>query len=105
MFDTIRDMTDEDVAAARRDLHDATRPGWFLGRPSYDERRDEWALYALDTTERPKAGRRAREWTAVAPTQARVVREMTRCDSRPEHCQQRQLSAGRRLPGVLSSGE
>lgn len=79
VFDTIRDMTDEEVAAAWEELHDSTPAGWFLGRPSYDERRDEWSLYAFDTTERLKVGQRTREWTAVAPTQARVVREMTRC--------------------------
>lgn len=87
MFDTIRDMTDDEMIAAWDELHEATPPGWFVGRPSYDERRDEWALYAFDTAERPKVGRREREWTAVAPTQARVVREMTRC--------MRELSAGR----------
>ncbi len=32
--------------------------------PSYDERRDEWSLYAFDSTERPKVGHRSREWTA-----------------------------------------
>ena len=27
----------------------------------------------------PKVGKRSREWTAIAPTQAHVVREMARC--------------------------
>lgn len=77
--DTILNMTDEEVAAAWNELHEATPPGWSVGRPSYRERRDEWALYAFDTTERRKVGHREREWTATAPTQASVVREMTRC--------------------------
>lgn len=72
-------MTDDELLDAWNELHAATPAGWFVGRPSHDERRDEWALYAFDTAERLKVGRRTREWTAVAPTQARVVREMTRC--------------------------
>jgi hypothetical protein len=46
--------------------------------PAFYERRDEWQLYAFDPTERQKVGRRSREWTAVAPTQERVVRAMAR---------------------------
>ena len=49
MFDADRDVTDEEVAAAWEELHDATPSGWFVGRPSHDERRDEWALYADET--------------------------------------------------------
>ena len=79
MFETIADMTDDELIDAWLELHDATPPGWSVERPSYDPRRDEWSIYAFDTTERPKVGHRSREWTAVAPTQARVVREMTRC--------------------------
>lgn len=75
----LRAMTAEEVLAAWDALHDATPVGWFVGRPTYDERRDEWSLYAFDATERPKVGRREREWIAVALTQAGVVREMARC--------------------------
>ena len=33
-------------------------------------------MYAFDTRERPKAGHRSREWTAVAQSELEVVREM-----------------------------
>ena len=35
--------------------------------------------YAFDPSERPKAGHRSREWTAVAGFELEVVREMARC--------------------------
>ncbi len=87
VFDTIPDMTDDELLDAWNELHEATPPRWFIGRPAYNERRDEWSLYAFDTSERPKVGHRSREWTAVAPTQARVVRTMARC--------LREIAAGR----------
>ena len=36
-------------------------------------------MYAFDQTEKPKVGRRSREWTAVAQSEDGVVREMARC--------------------------
>ena len=52
----------------------------YVGHAAYDERRDEWQLYAADMTEKPADdGHRSRAWTAVAPTEVRVVREMARC--------------------------
>ena len=36
-------------------------------------------MYAFDTRERHKHGRRSREWTAVAQSELDVVREMARC--------------------------
>ena len=87
VFDTIPDVTDDDLIDAWIDLREATPVDWLVGRPSHDERRDEWSLYAFDATERPKVGRRSREWTAPAPTQARVIREMARC--------LREIAAGR----------
>jgi len=65
----------EDVWAA---LHDATPPGWFVGRPSYHDERRQWVQYAFDPKERARVGLRSREWTAVAQTEAGVVREMAR---------------------------
>lgn len=79
VFNTIRDMTDDELLDAWREVHDATPSTWFVGRPTYNERRDVWSLYAFDTTERLNIGRRSRGWTAIAPTQARVLREMARC--------------------------
>ncbi len=79
MLNRFLEMVDDDLAEAWAQLHDATPPGWVVGRPSFDERRDQWSIYAFDATERPNVGRRTREWTAVAPTQVRVIREMARC--------------------------
>ena len=50
-----------------------------MGRPSYDEGRRVWEQYAFDPSERARAGVRSREWTAVAPTELEVVRELARC--------------------------
>lgn len=36
-------------------------------------------MYAYDTTEKARIGKRSREWTAVGMTQAECVREMARC--------------------------
>lgn len=77
----------DDLESAWAELHEAPPLGWVVGRPTFDERRCEWSLYAFDAMERPKAGHRSREWTAIAPTQTRVVREMARC--------LRQLAEGR----------
>lgn len=52
----------------------------------HDER-NEWQMYAFDPSERPVVGRRKREWTAIAPTEERGVREMARC--------LREIAAGR----------
>ncbi|MEP7378376.1 MAG: hypothetical protein ABI725_02320 [Chloroflexota bacterium] len=70
------------LEAAWNELHEAMPPGWFVGTPSFNPRRGaggEWSLYAFDTTERVKIGKRSREWTAVHPTQEGVIREMARC--------------------------
>lgn len=69
-------MTLED---AWNELHAALPAGWYVGTPSFNERRDEWSVYAFDTTERVKVGKRSREWTAIHPTQEGVIREMARC--------------------------
>ena len=61
------------------EIHLAKPAGWWVGPPSFHVERNEGAMYAFDTTERAKVERRSREWTAVAPTQIRVVREIARC--------------------------
>lgn len=72
------------------DLHEIQRslPSWFVGRPAFEEHRAvPWSMYAFDQTERPKVGRRQREWTAVGPTEEQVIRTMAYC--------LRELAAGR----------
>ena len=61
------------------ELRDATPPGRYVGRPFHDEGRRVWEQYAFDPAERAKTGVRSREWTAVAPTELEVVRELARC--------------------------
>ena len=53
--------------------------GWYVGRPGYEERYNQWSMYAFDTFERSVVGKRSREWTAVGPTELRCVQEMSRC--------------------------
>jgi hypothetical protein len=37
--------------------------GWYVGHPCYHDERDEWLLYAFDTSERAVVGvLRARNW-------------------------------------------
>jgi len=67
-----------DVEEAWEALHDATPPGWYVGRPMLHDERHEWQQYAFDPSERAVVGVRKREWTAVAQTEAGVVREMAR---------------------------
>jgi hypothetical protein len=72
-------MTDPDLAAAWDAVHDATPDGWYVGRPGFEERHNQWSMYAFDPSERPVVGKRSREWTAVGPTELRCVQEMARC--------------------------
>ena len=67
-----------DLEAAWIELHDAKPAGWFVGPPTYVEHRRAWEQYAFDTRERPRAGHRSREWTAVAPSELEVARKMAR---------------------------
>ena len=60
-------------------IHDAKSNGWYVGPPTYVEHRRPREQYAFDTRERPKAGHRSREWTAVAQAELEVVREMAQC--------------------------
>jgi hypothetical protein len=61
-------------------IHDATPPGWFVGRPACEPHKAvPWSQYAFDTTERPKVGHRSREWTAVGMTEELVLEQMAKC--------------------------
>lgn len=77
---------DEDRPDARAELHAATPPGWYVGRPS-QRHGGSWAMYAFDQREKAHIGKRSREWTAVGQTEVHCVREMARC--------LRELSEGR----------
>jgi hypothetical protein len=68
-----------DLEAAWDELIAAIPSTWTVGRPSWHIEDRRWALYAWDTTERVKVGKRSREWTAVGPTEVEVVQEMARC--------------------------
>lgn len=68
-----------DLEAARASCHEVKPSGGFVGRPSHRHDLDEWDQYAYDTAEKAVNGKRSREWTAVAPTEVEVVREMARC--------------------------
>lgn len=71
--------TADDREQAWDELHAATPPDWWVGTPSYVEGYDGWVVYAYDQSEGREMGKRKREWTAVAPTEEEVVREMARC--------------------------
>ena len=60
-----------ELETARNEIHDAKPDGWFVGPPTYVEHRKAWEQYAFDTRERPKAGHRSQEWTAVARPSSR----------------------------------
>jgi hypothetical protein len=70
-----------ELEEAWAELDAANTGGWVLGRPSFhDEVRgaEHWELWACDPREKPKAGKRSRQWTAIGPTEAGCVREMAR---------------------------
>ena len=56
------------------ELHAATPPGWFVGRPSHHPEREKWIMYAYDSSERQKVGLCEREWEVEGPTEEYVVR-------------------------------
>ena len=62
-------------------------PNWNVGPASWHVERSEWQMYAWDSSERARVGKRSREWIASAATEVEVVREMGRCI--------RELAAGR----------
>jgi hypothetical protein len=68
------------LEAAWSAVHDATPPGWFVGRPGYDQHRNQWTMFTFDMHDRGKPGRpRTREWTAVGTSELAVLEEMARC--------------------------
>lgn len=73
-------MTSDPLYDAWEAVHAANDGlGWQIGKPRYDERRNEWSVYLFDPRERPKVGHRSREWTAVAPTLERLILTAARC--------------------------
>jgi hypothetical protein len=76
-----------DREAAWDELHAATPPGWYVGRPTYRVEQRQWALYAWRPESKLRVGKRTEQWTAVGPTEEAVVRELARC--------LREIAAGR----------
>ncbi len=72
-------MTIDALPDAWDALHAALPPRWFVGRPSFDEYRGQWAIYAYDPFEKAVLGHREREWVAVGKGELEAVVEMTRC--------------------------
>ena len=80
-------MADPELEAAWAAVHEVTPDGWYVGRPGFEERYDQWSQYAFDPSETPVVGKRSREWTAVGTTELDCVQTMAYC--------LRELSAGR----------
>jgi hypothetical protein len=72
-------MTDPELAAAWDAVHENTPAGWCVGRPGFEERYNQWSMYAFDTTEKAVVGKRSREWTAVGQTELHCVETMAYC--------------------------
>lgn len=73
-------MTDLERAWAELDEANATLH-WRVGRPYLHEEMasNPWEQYAYDPSERPKAGGRSREWTAIGNSEIEVICDMARC--------------------------
>jgi hypothetical protein len=67
------------LKAAWAAVHENTPEGWYVGRPGFEERYNQWSMYAFDPSETPIVGKQSRESTAVGPTDLACVREMARC--------------------------
>ncbi len=73
-------MTDPEIVAAWAKIHDATPPGWYVGRPGYNDTYRQWEQFVYDDpSARPKVGLRSGEWTAVGTSELHVLREMAKC--------------------------
>ncbi len=76
-------MADDRVAdllvAAWDAVHENTPVGWYVGKPGYEDRYQQWSMYAFDPSETAIDGGRERQWTAVGRTELHVVQEMARC--------------------------
>ena len=68
-----------DLEAAWSAVHENTPDCWHVGRPMEHPERNEWSQFVYDTNERPVAGKRSREWTAVGQSELHCVQEMARC--------------------------
>ncbi len=72
-------MTDPELVAAWDEVHAANTMGWQVGRAYFHDEVDWWEQYAFDPKEKPKVGKRSREWTAIGKTEVECVREMAYC--------------------------
>jgi hypothetical protein len=56
------------IGASAPNLYAANTMGWTVGRPSLHDDvwgAEHWEQWAYDTCEKPKVGKRSREWAAV----------------------------------------
>ncbi len=63
----------DEVRAAWEAVHDATRPGWRVGRPSYHEEDRAWHVFARD-----RFGGEHHYLEAIGPTEAKALRDLSR---------------------------
>jgi hypothetical protein len=55
------------------EVHDATPPGWYVGRPGYSDALKAWEQYAYVPAEsRRGGGHHAHEWTALGQTEVEL---------------------------------
>ncbi len=63
----------DEVRAAWGAVHDATRPGWQVSRPSYHEEEKTWHVFARD-----QVGGERHYIEAIGPTEAKALRDLAR---------------------------
>ncbi len=64
---------DVELRVAREAVHDATRPGWPVMRPSYHEEQRTWHVFTRD-----QFGGEHHYLEAIAPTEAKALRDLAR---------------------------
>ena len=72
-------MSKPDLHTAWATVHENTPPVCYVGKPRFEERYNQWSMYAFDPSEKVVAGKRSREWKAVGQTELHCVQEMARC--------------------------
>jgi hypothetical protein len=68
-----------DLAAAWDAVHEATPPGWQVGRGYYHDERGVWEQCAWLPSGRARGSGPEKDWIAVGATEVECVREMACC--------------------------